>query len=507
MNRRFLGVRVRTLFACIALLALGGLLAAGAIATDTSTKTSAASDARALSKAFREAAEQVLPSVVMITNKPAVAEKSQQGESSPEDLFEGTPFEDFFGNPEFRRFFKDLPSIPEGLPPRRTAGIGSGVIVDESGIILTNNHVVDGGGRITVRLLDGREFEAVDVKVDPKTDLAVVRIEGAGSLKAARFGDSDALAVGDWVLALGQPFGLEGTVTAGIVSAKGRGLGIAARENFIQTDAAINPGSSGGPLVNLDGEVVGINTAISSRNGGYQGVGFAVPINLAAWVSRQLVESGTVRRAYLGVMIQPVTQPLAEQFGVKVREGVLVTEVLPETPAAEAGLKPGDVIVQFDGKNVSTPNQLQAVVERTKIGQRQSMVVVRDGKRTSLHVTLREQPGDYGLARTAPHESGNAETSRFDALGIEAETLRADVAEQLDIEAQAGVVITQVRPGSPAALAGLSTGMVITEANRAPVDSVDDLRTALEKKPLEDGLLLLVRTPHGARYVVIQVDN
>jgi serine protease Do len=443
----------------------------------------------------------------MITNKPAVAENSNRGESTPEDLFQGTPFEDFFGNPEFRRFFRELPSNPRGLPPGGVQGIGSGVIVDESGIILTNNHVVDGDGQITVRLLDGREYEAVDVKVDPKTDLAVVRIEGARSLKPARLGDSDSLAVGDWVLALGQPFGLEGTVTAGIVSAKGRGLGIAARENFIQTDAAINPGSSGGPLVNLDGEVVGINTAISSRNGGYQGVGFAVPVNLAAWVSRQLAESGTVRRAYLGVMIQPVTQPLAEKFGVKVRQGVLVTDVIPDTPAAQAGLKPGDVIVRFDGHAVSTPNELQGIVERAKIGSREPIVVVRDGKQTSLDVTVLEQPQDYGLARNGPRGFGKSETSRFDKLGIEAETLRADVAEQLGVEADAGVVITEVRPGSPAAMAGLNTGMVITEANRKPIKTMDDLRTALDEKPLEDGLLLLVRGPQGARYVVIQAKD
>ncbi len=201
-----------------------------------------------------------------------------------------------------------------------------------------------------VRLHDGREFKAVDVKTDPKTDLAVLRIEGAGPLPAARLGDSNKVEVGDWVLALGQPFGLEGTVTAGIVSAKGRGLGIADREDFIQTDAAINPGNSGGPLVNLDGEVVGINTAISTSNGGYQGVGFAIPIDLAKWVGGQLANGGKVHRSYLGVIIQPVTQPLAEQFKVKVHQGVLVTEVRPDTPAAKAGLKPGDIILKFAGQ-------------------------------------------------------------------------------------------------------------------------------------------------------------
>ena len=235
------------------------------------------------------------------------------------------------------------------------------MIVDPSGIILTNNHVVAGGGQVMVRLHDGREFKAVDIKTDPKSDLAILRIEGAGTLPAARLGDSNKVEVGDWVLALGEPFGLEGTVTAGIVSAKGRGLGITDREDFLQTDAAINPGNSGGPLVNLDGEVIGINTAISTNNGGYQGVGFAIPIDLAKWVGGQLEQSGRVHRAYLGVMIQPVTQPLAEQFKVKVNTGVLIAEVQPDSPAAKAGLKAGDVVLQFAGRPVSNPRRVAGV--------------------------------------------------------------------------------------------------------------------------------------------------
>ena len=235
------------------------------------------------------------------------------------------------------------------MPFGRPSGIGSGVIIDPSGIILTNNHVVDGAGKIMVRLHDGREFEATDVKRDPKTDLAILRIKGAGKLTAVKLGNSDDAQVGDWVLALGDPFGLEGTVTAGIISAKGRPLG-ATRANFIQTDAAINPGNSGGPLVNLDGEVVGINTAISSNNGGNQGVGFAISSNLAKWVSQQLIANGTVKRAYLGVAIQPVDPDLAKQFGVETMQGVVVADVQPDTPAAAAGVKPGDVIVEFAGK-------------------------------------------------------------------------------------------------------------------------------------------------------------
>ena len=484
MNKRICRVRLQTWLAGVAVVALVGTLAfaAGSLnkaatATDdhvawyadTTAPTSdqhmaipAKLDAKAgsgqgadyannLSKAFRDAAEQVLPSVVMITNTPAVAQASNEQGRPPEQWWGENPFgETFpgFPGPELHRFFRELPSVPQ-MPRRGTAGMGSGVVVDPSGVILTNNHVVDGGGKITVRLHDGREFEAVEVKQDPKTDLAIVRIEGASDLNAVKLGNSEKTLVGDWVIALGQPFGLEGTVTAGIVSAKGRGIGITARENFIQTDAAINPGNSGGPLVNLKGEVIGINTAISSRSGGYQGVGFAIPVNLAKWVGGQLEKNGVVHRAYLGVMIQPVTQPLAEQFGVKVHEGVLATDVQPDTPAAKAGMKSGDVIVEFAGTRVASPQELQGLVERTEIGSKQAMVVLRDGKRVTLKVTVREQPQEYGLAGSGPQAFQKSQPSRFDKLGVQLENLTAEVAQQLGVKADHGVVITEVKPGSP----------------------------------------------------------
>jgi len=538
MRDQFLGLRTRTWIAGIVVLALAGTLAlaAGSLTRDgakqaanhaawySDTGTEQENDhsavptrsgaeksagretsyANSLSNAFRQAAERVLPSVVTITNRPALVEAPQGKNPLPEDPFEGTPFDDFFGSPEMRRFFKDLPGRSPSVPRRGVQGMGSGVIVDESGVILTNNHVVEGGGKLTVRLQDGREFDAVEVKQDPKTDLAVVRIEGAGPIEAARLGNSDAAEVGDWVLALGQPFGLEGTVTAGIISAKGRGIGITARENFIQTDAAINPGNSGGPLVNLDGQVVGINTAISSRSGGYQGVGFAIPVNLAKWVGGQLVENGTVRRAYLGVMIQPVTQQLAEQFGVKVREGVLVTAVQPDTPAADAGLKAGDVIVACGGDSVASPNQLQGIVERCSIDTKQTLAVVRDGKRITLGVTLREQPSDDGPARKGVATPKRTQPSRFNKLGIQLDTLTAEVAEQLDMKGARGVVITDVRSGSPAGEAGLTAGMVLTQVNRKPVGTVDDFQKALEERSLDEGVLLLVRTAKGGRFVVVR---
>ena len=475
---------------------------------------SAANCAKLMSKAFHDAASKILPSVVMITNTPMVAQRSEkQAPSADDDAeampfgFRGTPFGDMFKNPEFRRHFKEFPSHPTPEMPGQGTSAGSGVIVDPEGIILTNNHVVAGGGQVMVRLQDGREFKAVDIKTDPKTDLAILRIEGAGKLPAARLGDSGKVEVGDWVLALGQPFGLEGTVTAGIVSAKGRGIGITDREDFIQTDAAINPGNSGGPLANLDGEVIGINTAISSSSGGYQGVGFAIPTNLAKWVGGQLETAGKVHRAYLGVAIQPVTQSLAQQFKGKVGEGVLVTDVQPNTPAAKAGLQSGDIILDFAGKAVGNPRQLQGVVEMAHAGGSQAMTVLRDGRRMTLNVTCAEQPADFGLARNGTPNSEKGATSNFDKLGLQVENLTPQVAEKLGIKDEHGVVITDVRSGSPAEMAGLTEGMVITQANRKPVTTVDAFRSAIGTQPLKDGVLLLVHSKEGARFVVLHVED
>ncbi len=470
--------------------------------------------AESLSYAFRDASERTLPAVVMIRTMPVVAKTSESGEPEIDDRFEGTPFGDLedspFGDmfkqhPELRRFFREMPSRPS-VPRFTPQGMGSGVIIDGDGVILTNNHVVRGGGKILVRLHDGREFDAVEVKTDPKTDLAIVRIE-AEELKAAPLGDSDKARVGDWVLALGQPFGLEGTVTAGIISAKGRGLGITARENFIQTDAAINPGNSGGPLVNLDGEVVGINTAISSRSGGNQGVGFAVPVNLAKWVASQLQQDGKVRRAYLGVAIQPVNQQLADQFGVEVNSGVVVSDVFDETPGAAAGLKAGDVIVSFGGTMVTQPRELQNVVERAPIGSTQTMTVIREGKQKKLKVELKEQPEDYGLRHgrsTVPGGKSEPQSGHFEGLGLEVEELTPEVADQLDLDGAEGVVITKVLRNGPAALAGLESGMVIVQANRKAVESIADLENAVKSSSADKGVLLLVRSAQGSRFVVLK---
>ena len=460
--------------------------------------------AQSLSQAFRDTVKSVRPAVVLITSESAIPVKMQDQEPDDEDLSPDSglgelPFgRSTPGMPDLGKFFR---GTPHQTPKHGHTGMGSGLVIDASGIILTNNHVVSGGGRITVRLQDGREYKAAKVVTDPKTDLAVVRIEGADHLTAARLGDSDAVEVGDWVLAVGHPFGLEGTVTAGIISAKGRGIGITEDENFIQTDAAINPGNSGGPLVNLDGEVIGINTAISSSSGGNEGVGFAIPINLAKWVSGQLTASGEVHRARLGVMIQPLTHELAMQFGLKSREGVLVAEVTPHSPAAQAGLKSGDVIVEFAGKTVATPQELQATVEQTQAGQAPSVAIVRDGKR----MTLKASPAETPAEKTGSNlrENGGEPTSRLEKLGLEVQTLTPELAKQLEIQADHGVVVTNVAAGSLAERAGLAAGMVIAETNRKPLKTADDLVKALDEKSMAKGVLLLVKTSHGSRFLVI----
>jgi serine protease Do len=467
-----------------------------------------------LSTAFRAVADHLLPSVVMIENRPTVAAvngPSNGGHSArpsavpnaEQNPFKGTPFEDMFrGHP--------MPGLPGGpmMPkgygrqmPSPSSGIGSGVIIDSSGIILTNNHVVK-GGEITVRTHDGREFVASKVWLDPDSDLAVVKIDGAEGLVPAMLGDSDDVAIGDWVVALGQPFGLESTVTAGIISAKHRGIGITPRENFLQTDAAINPGNSGGPLVNLHGEVIGINTAISSRGGGNDGIGFAVPSNLARWVSTQLIEHGSVKRAYLGVGIQPVTQDLAKELGIKPRGGVLVTDVYEDTPAKTMGLQSGDVIISFAGKPVATPQALQMAVERSPLNRDVEVRVKRDGK--TMEMTYRGTEASKEFAARAGSAGEPAPTATSE-MGIEVAELDAEVSQSLGIDGDHGVLITAVTTGSAAERAGLEPGMVVLEVDRAKVDRVEDFAAAMKRSAEEDdSTLLLVRTAKGSRFVVLK---
>jgi serine protease Do len=422
----------------------------------------------------------------------------------------------FRNDPRFQDLFRQFGQAPRGrrggrnmfVPPQRAKG--SGVIIDAKGVILTNNHVVSGAEEVVVKLADGREFVAKEVKTDPKSDVAVVKIE-ADDLTAAPIGDSDQMQIGDWVLAVGSPFGLDASVTAGIVSAKDRGPGINDREDFIQTDAAINPGNSGGPLVNLSGQVVGINTAISSRGGGNDGVGFAIPVNMAKWVAEQLLASGKVERSYLGVGIQPVTSALAEQFGTKVGHGVLVNNVFPNSPGEKAGLKAGDVILKVGGKDVVSPQQLQGVVEQLPAGKKTEFVLLRDGKEVDLGVAVAAMPADYGTTVVSDKEEGGKkeekkDSASFEDLGLEVGPLTNDVREQLEYpEGVKGVVITRVEEGSPAQLAGLDAGVVVERVGKSNVTDVDGFRKAVEAAKKEGkNVLLLVRTPQGGRFLTLK---
>jgi serine protease Do len=450
--------------------------------------------AKALSRAFRKAAEATVPTVVKITteSKPRTA----QGGGRRQNPFRGTPFEGLFSEEMQRRM--------EQMPNRE--GVGSGVIIDPSGIVLTNNHVVEGADKVRVFLNDGRDFEAVDIKFDAETDLAVLHLSDAKNLPAAKLGNSDNLDVGDWVIAVGNPFELETTVSAGIISAKGRTIGSVRRGRFLQTDAAINPGNSGGPLVNLDGEVVGINTAIASNSGGYQGIGFAIPINTATWVTNQLVKTGKVQRAYLGVSIAEVTDELAQQFKLRRGEGVLVQEVYPETPAADAGLEEGDVILRFSGQPVAGPRELQELVERSPANSQQKLQVVREGRQMALDIAMKVKPDDFGVqARPVrgPLEIPDGEAVEDSRLGFEVSELTKEVSDRLGYSSFKGVLVSNVDEQGVAYDRGLRVGMLIMKVGKRAVATVEEFQAAMKAESLREGVLLLVRAGSSNRFIVL----
>ena len=349
--------------------------------------------ARSLSRAFRRVAEAGIPSVVTVIAK-----------TKPPTIRNEDQLRELLRDPRFRRLFPDglpdleIPDDGEGLTlpeiPGLTSSLGSGVVIDQAGTILTNNHVVQGADQVIVRLPDGQEFEATNIRTDPMSDLAIVTIKADEKIYPAKLGDSDDLAIGDWVLAIGSPFELEATVSAGIISGRGRGIEQIRRGKLIQTDAAINPGNSGGPLLNLDGQVIGINTAIATSNFGYQGVGFAIPINRAKWVAAELAEFGKVRRAYLGIRIDELTAAAAKKLGLRARAGALVNDVIHDSPSDRAGMARNDVIFEFAGQRIRGPRDLQDVVEQKKIGSTQPVKIHRDGKVVTLEVKMELYPDD-----------------------------------------------------------------------------------------------------------------
>jgi serine protease Do len=405
-----------------------------------------------------------------------------------------TPVEEFFGEEFFRRFFGE---VPEREQQQRS--LGSGVVVDSSGVVLTNAHVIERASDIEVVLQDGKKQKARVVGVDRRTDLAVLRLQGSGPYPAARLGDSDRAKVGDWVVAIGSPFGLQQTVTAGIISAKGRSIGQGAFDDFLQTDAAINPGNSGGPLVNMSGEVIGINTAILSRAGGNVGIGFSIPANMAKRIYTELVAKGKVTRGWLGVSIQPLTQELAQSFGRKDSAGVLIADVVPDSPAARAGIAAGDIIVEFDGKKIDSPQDLQKVVAATAPGKGVPLKVWRDKASKTLEIKIGETPDDSVAVRPSGKGRG--------LLGLDVRPITPEVARQLNLRSLEGVVVLRIEDESPAAEAGIQRGDVIREVNRQRVRSVQDFERATRDLKEGDRVTVLLQRGAQALYVAFTIER
>ncbi len=412
-----------------------------------------------------------------------------------------TEYEQFFNHPFFERFFG--PEYRFQDPQRRKRqqqGAGSGFIIDREGHILTNNHVVEKADKITVTLNDNSEVEATLIGTDPKSDVALIKIDVDHDLPVVELGDSAALEVGEWVIAIGNPFGLSQTVTVGVVSATGRSrVGINEYENFIQTDAAINPGNSGGPLLNIHGQVVGINSALYSRTGGYMGIGFAIPINMAKFINEQLMDNGKVTRGYLGVGIQDVDEALAESFGLEKAGGVLITDVQDDTPASKAGVKSQDVLVKLDGIDLQDTQDLRNRIAQTIPGTTVVLDIVRDGKPVELKVKIGEQPADFGIAA-----QGSSDQNPLSPFGLVVQELTADLAEQLGYKGRQGLVISEVEPGSAAAEIGLKSGFLIEEVQKVRVTSLEELRQVMEQSGASERVLLRVRVGQNSRYVVLK---
>ena len=439
--------------------------------------------AKDLGNAFVEVARKVKPSVVSIRSERTVT--VSPGEGFGEDFFKGSPFEDFF-----KRY---------GGPPRkqRQVGEGSGVIVDGRGYILTNHHVVANADKLSIRLLDGRELQGSIQGSDPKTDLAVIRVEDR-ELPVASLGDSDKIQVGEWAIAIGSPFGLQETVTVGVISAKGRtGLGTGTYEDFLQTDASINPGNSGGPLVNIDGEVIGINAMIIQPG---QGIGFAIPINLAKAIMLQLIDRGKVVRPWVGIGLQDLSPELMKSFNVTEKEGAVVSQVFEGSPAEKAGFKVGDIIVTLDGVKIKNSQDVVREVLKKQVGQRVRFGVLREGKEIDVSATTVEMPAEKKDARAAASE-------KKEWFGLHVTTVTPDIVRELGLSRTEGVVVQEVDPGSPGANAGLRKGDVIVEVNRQKIKDEDEYQQAMEKVKPGQGALFLVNRGGSTFFVSVKEEK
>jgi len=403
------------------------------------------------------------------------------------------PFDDLFN--EFFGRFND----PRQQRPRKEQGLGTGFIINTEGYILTNNHVISGADEVMVKLSDGREMKGEIKGKDEKLDLALIKVNSSTPLPYAELGDSDALQVGEWVMAIGNPFGLSHTVTAGIVSAKGRVIGSGPYDDFIQTDASINPGNSGGPLFDARGRVIGINTAIIAGGGG--GIGFAIPVNVAREVVKQLRESGKVTRGYLGVRFQPLTPELAKSFGLESAQGALVSNVEKDTPADRAGMRAGDVILQYDGKPIKDGNELPRFVAATPVDKNVKLLIFRDGKKQVLTIKVARMSDGEVAAATGDKMENNAK------IGIEVQELSPEVASRLGLKDSKGLVVSGVAPGSPADSTGISAGDLIVEINGQRPDTLKKFMAVAAKVKKGDVVRLLVRKPDGTiMYVAMKAE-
>ncbi len=431
---------------------------------------------------FVDLAKKLKPSVVNISTSKTIAPRNLP--QYPRSPYGQDPFEDFFN-----RFFGNIPQHPQ-----KQRSLGSGFIISNDGFILTNNHVVAGADEVKVKLTDGREFKAEVKGADEKLDLAVLKIEVKGALPVALLGDSDTIQIGEWVMAIGNPFGLNQTVTAGIVSATGRVIGSGPYDDFIQTDASINPGNSGGPLFNAEGKVIGINTAIVA---GGQGIGFAIPINMAKSVLPQLEEKGKVTRGWLGVGIQPVTPELAQSFGVEGDKGALVAEVTKDSPADKAGLKSGDIILEFDGKQIQEMNSLPRIVAATPVGKKVQVKFLRNGKPETVTVTIERLKEGEEAAQPAAAQ---------DRLGMTVQELNSELAAQIGIKETSGVVVTAVKPGGVAEEAGITVGDIIKEINDVKITNLESYAKAVGAHKKGGVMRLLLRRGNSSLFVAVKVE-
>ncbi|WP_432822175.1 DegQ family serine endoprotease [Trichloromonas sp.] len=434
---------------------------------------------------FVALSKQLKPAVVNISTAKKVKQRRPAFPGRPQ-----SPYNDFFDE-FFDHFMQNQPQAP-----RKQQALGSGFIISKDGYILTNDHVVDGADVVTVKLADGRTFDAMIKGQDEKLDLALLKIDTGEDLPVAVLGDSDTLEVGQWVMAIGNPFGLEQTVTAGIVSAKGRVIGAGPYDDFIQTDASINPGNSGGPLFDTDGRVVGINTAIVA---GGQGIGFATPVNAAKNIISQLKETGHVTRGWLGVTVQPMTDELAQSFKLKETKGALVAEVVPDSPADKAGVKRGDIILTYEGNEVNETKDLPRLVAATPIDKQVDLGILREGKNKTLKVKIaRLDDGKPAASESAASEKGQ--------LGLALTNITPELAQRYGLEGSEGVLITGIDPNSSAADSNLRRGDLILEVNGKSTGNIEAFRTAVAKVKKDDVLRLLVKRGESILYTTLKAD-